>query len=288
MRRRYKRDNWLDIIFDFAESMSILILLYMVLLFFTDKAQFSHWLTGVIISIISLIGLLLLVKYIKERIKHQKEQEFLKQKFEILKKLKEKGLIQYLNNFIVRFGMETKRGWRYRNYTFDYNRLDDLLDILASKGVQLGRDDLFFVIQHLIDQREHKLTVEAISLKPKVFANLNGTEFEILIYRLFDAMGYKVEHTGKSGDQGGDIIINKGTERTVIQAKRYLKQAVGNNAVQEAVAAKNYYNCNGAMVVTCSSFTPEAISLAKVNNVHLIGKKELQQLLLSYLKESWI
>jgi len=116
---------------------------------------------------------------------------------------------------------------------------------------------------------------------------LNGTDFERLIYRLFEAIGYKVEHIGHPKDQGGDLIINKGSERIVVQAKRYIASNVGNKAVQEVVAARNYYNCNGAIVITSSYFTREAMSLAKANNTRLINKKELQQLLSSYLKEYW-
>ena len=116
---------------------------------------------------------------------------------------------------------------------------------------------------------------------------MNGSDFERLLYRLYEAMGYSVQLSGKVGDQGGDLIATKNQERILIQAKCYINSTVGNSAVQEAVAARNYYDCNRAVVVTTSVFTREATELAKTNGVELVPKDMLQKLLLDYLKESW-
>jgi HJR/Mrr/RecB family endonuclease len=49
-------------------------------------------------------------------------------------------------------------------------------------------------------------------------------------------MGYRVEQTKLSGDQGADLVVIKLGEKTVIQAKRYGGK-IGNSAVQEIMAA---------------------------------------------------
>jgi len=100
-------------------------------------------------------------------------------------------------------------------------------------------------------------------------------------------MNYKVEHIGRSGDQGGDLIANRSGDRILIQAKCYKDWATGNAAVQQVVGATQFYKCNRAMVVTTSHFTPEAISLAKANNTELVSREHLQEMLLLYLGESW-
>lgn len=87
--------------------------------------------------------------------------------------------------------------------------------------------------------------------------------------------------------RGGDLIANKDGERLLIQAKCYKDWSTGNEAVQQVVAAMKYYDCNRAAVITTSYFTPEAIVLAKVNNVELVPKQRLQEMLLKYLNESW-
>ena len=99
-------------------------------------------------------------------------------------------------------------------------------------------------------------------------------------------MGSTVQIIGKAGDQGGDLIINKDGQRTLVQAKRY-KGNVPNAAVQEAVAAMKYYDCNRSVVATSSEFTSEAQELAKANNVELIDNTILSELTLNFLKENW-
>ena len=95
---------------------------------------------------------------------------------------------------------------------------------------------------------------------------------------VFTTLGYKVEKTKKSGDQGIDLIIKKHFKKKGIQLKRY-SNAVGNSAVQEAVAGKRYYKLDKVSVLTNRSFTKSAIELAKVNKVELLNREDLKKLL---------
>ena len=209
----------------------------------------------------------------------------------LLALLKQNGLEEYVKNFIDRFGMQKgkKTDWTFRGHAFDWQRLEDFRKILNEKGMRLSMDKwdtTLIVLKHYIQEKEERLTRESVSVLPQKFSTLSGSDFENLLYRLFGAMGYAVQKTGKSGDQGGDLIANLNGQRVVIQAKCYTS-TVGNGAVQQAVAAQKFYDCNKIMVVTNSSFTKEAIELAKVNNVELIGGGKLSELLLQNLKESW-
>jgi restriction system protein len=103
---------------------------------------------------------------------------------------------------------------------------------------------------------------------------MEGREFELYLQTLLTKMGYQVSVTPYVGDYGGDLIARKGGKSTVIQAKRY-KKRVGVKAVQEALAARGYYNCTDARVITNSSFTIQAMVLAKANGVELWGREEL-------------
>ena len=107
-----------------------------------------------------------------------------------------------------------------------------------------------------------------------------------MLIKLFESINYVVEHPGSVGDQGGDLILNKDGERILIQAKCYTNN-IGNQAVQQAVAAKKYYDCGRAMVIGTADFTREAVDLARANNVELMKKKQLQELLLLHLNQNW-
>jgi len=99
--------------------------------------------------------------------------------------------------------------------------------------------------------------------------SLSGYEFESLLEKIFKTMNYHVILTPKTQDQGADLIMERDNQRTVVQAKCYKNQNVGNGAVQEIVAAKKYYQADRALVVTNSFFTSSAIELAEINNVEL-------------------
>ncbi len=64
-----------------------------------------------------------------------------------------------------------------------------------------------------------------------------------------------VKTTPKSGDFGADLVLSKDGVDTVVQAKRW-NMVVGIEAVQQIVAAKQYYGARNAMVITNSEYTP--------------------------------
>ena len=281
MRRRkyyYNEGLWFK---EFFYSITIIYLLYLTFLFFVNRVKFWQWLVyGILV-----IGGIVLFSFLWQEIKWRKNKKHLLQ---LLSNLENTGMEEYLINFINRFGLEKKgEGWTFRNYKFDWDRINDLKKILYEKGVISKDNDVFDLLRFYIQKKEEQLTRESIKKQPQKFESLTGEEFEKLLYRLFEAMGYKVEWIGKTGDQGGDLIANKSGERILIQAKCYRDRPTGNEAVQQVVGAMNYYDCNKTMVVTTSYFTDEAIALAKANNVELISKEQLQEMLLKYLGESW-
>lgn len=86
--------------------------------------------------------------------------------------------------------------------------------------------------------------------------------------------GYHTKLTQATGDQGADVLASKGQEKWALQVKCY-SNAVGNSSVQEAIAARTYYGCSHAAVVTNSTFTKSAQELAQIANVQLIDRGAL-------------
>ncbi len=100
--------------------------------------------------------------------------------------------------------------------------------------------------------------------------NMTGLQYETYVARKLRRKGFKrIKVTQASGDYGADILAfdNKG-KKTCIQCKKY-QGSVGVRAVQEIIAAKGYYNCQRAMVITTASFTPNAKELARSQGVEL-------------------
>jgi restriction system protein len=112
---------------------------------------------------------------------------------------------------------------------------------------------------------------------------MDGKVFEDYLKELFNKLGFKVSATRRNQDQGGDLVIEKGKVRTVVQAKRW-SRVVGNAAVQQVVAAKAIYKCQRALVVTNSKFSDDAWESAMANRVTLWGRKRLIDAIL-FVKE---
>lgn len=108
---------------------------------------------------------------------------------------------------------------------------------------------------------------------------MDGFLFEEYLSLLFKEHGYKTKRTKNTGDFGADLIISKNNEKIVVQAKRY-NNNVGIKAIQEVIGSVKYYNADRAMVITNSYFTKPAIKLAETNNVELVNRDKLINMLL--------
>lgn len=99
---------------------------------------------------------------------------------------------------------------------------------------------------------------------------MTGEEFERYIAKKLRAKGYhNVQLTPVTGDYGVDITANKGGVRYAFQCKRYAVP-VGVKAVQEVFSGSRQYGADRAVVVTNSSYTPNAKTLASTLGVTLL------------------
>jgi hypothetical protein len=104
---------------------------------------------------------------------------------------------------------------------------------------------------------------------------LSGVDFEGVLFGLLRQAGAEnVRGTPTTGDQGADVLFEVAGTRVAVQAKRYGGK-VGNKAIQEAYAAKGFYGCDKAWVITNSQFTPSAKHLANELGVTLLDGTDL-------------
>ncbi len=113
----------------------------------------------------------------------------------------------------------------------------------------------------------------------KEIDEMTGEEFEEYLGHLFNKRGYHVSYTKASGDYGADLILEDREEVIAVQAKRY-SGTVGVKAVQEIIGALRMYEATQGWVVTNSYFTRQAEKLAESNDVYLIDRDELIDMIL--------
>ena len=76
------------------------------------------------------------------------------------------------------------------------------------------------------------------------------------------------------GAQGADIVASKSHKRYAIKCKRHFT-AVGVDTVEEVYSAQKYYKCDAAIIMTNSTFTNDAIELARQLGINLVDRDAL-------------
>lgn len=220
---------------------------------------------------------------------NKQEKVLIKDESDLIKYLDNIDIEDYIEFGILEFNEIIKD-------EIDIYECDDILflDILFSNkskikyaeivNTKIKNKETEFKRKETDEKRQKLLNNNFAFSKIKSASNLkykeinNGYEFEEHVAEIFKELGYTVENTPKSKDQGADVIVTKFGRRTVIQVK-YYSGAVGNSSIQEVVAAKAFYSADECMVVTNSTFTKSAEELAKVNDVKLIDGEELNSIL---------
>lgn len=133
-------------------------------------------------------------------------------------------------------------------------------------------------IHQALQSEANKWLVEKTRLLGIEAGRLYPDEFERYIGDIFCHLGFTIEVTGKSGDQGVDVIACRGPLRVAIQAKRYI-DSVGNSAIQQVYAGMAYHRCDRCIVVSTSNFTPGAIALAQRTGCILLGLHQIGPLI---------
>ena len=93
----------------------------------------------------------------------------------------------------------------------------------------------------------------------------------VALWLLFNGYGH-IKITPRTGDFGADILCEDPFGRKWAVQCKYYSKPVGYKAIEEAIAGAHYYQCYGAMVVTNSTFTKQALNAAKRTGVILWQK----------------
>ena len=102
----------------------------------------------------------------------------------------------------------------------------------------------------------------------------DGFEFEFWVADNLKKFGWDAKATAGAGDQGVDVIAVKNDIKVGIQCKLY-SGSVGNKAVQEIIAARDYFDLDFAAVLTNADYTKSAKDLALKSKVKLLTQYDI-------------
>jgi len=167
---------------------------------------------------------------------------------------------------------------------------DEILDTLLNNKKNLANNTLFPTERAEITPDElfgnifgNKIEIKLESQTIGDIDRLNPNLFEASIASLYKKQGFDVFLTPYSNDKGVDIVIMRNGENYLIQAKQ-TKSLVGNSAIQEIYTAKKYYEDKfkeqfNLLVITNNDYSSSARILAKLNNIELLNRVNLEKLI---------
>jgi restriction system protein len=126
----------------------------------------------------------------------------------------------------------------------------------------------------------------------KMLLNLGWRRFEILVSKLYKKMGYEVELTRRSKDDGADMVCYRtdpGRRELLIGQCKCYTGNVGLKHFKELLGTVTDRKATKGVLVTPGKFTKPAIEKAASNpSIELLGGVELQSLLAQHLGSRWI
>ena len=108
---------------------------------------------------------------------------------------------------------------------------------------------------------------------------MEGVAFERYVVGMLRKNGFRhVQQTKATGDFGADILAQRHGESIAIQCKCYARN-IGNKAVENALAGRQYYHCDHGAVITNQYFTRSAVALAGEADIELWDRDRLLEMI---------
>jgi restriction system protein len=108
--------------------------------------------------------------------------------------------------------------------------------------------------------------------------SLTPETFEEFVAELLEALGYEVEHTGGTGDEGADLRVARGGQRAIVQCKYHSQGVIGSPQLQKFLGTIHHTRCHKGIFVTTRTFTLAAERFATGHPIELIDGPRLVEL----------
>jgi len=112
-------------------------------------------------------------------------------------------------------------------------------------------------------------------------SEMKWKEFEVLLVRVLRHFGFRVEHTGRSGPDGGIDVrcIDSAGDTIIVQCKHWRTKEVGVTTVREFFGILIHERAARGLIVTSGLFTQEAKKFAQGKPISLVDGEKLLNLL---------
>jgi len=163
----------------------------------------------------------------------------------------------------------------------DYFASTRILPTLRSEGLDVFYQELGAEIDLMIETAARRSIPPASGLTSRFISNpeifdprMDPIDYERHCALELGRAGWNALVTVATGDQGADVIARRAGKVLVLQCKLY-GSPVGNDAVQQVIAARQFQSADLAAVASNQPFTRSAQQLAHVSGVFLLHHEQL-------------
>jgi restriction system protein len=115
-------------------------------------------------------------------------------------------------------------------------------------------------------------------LKLKQLAELTPEGFEEFVAELFEALGYDVERSGGTGDEGADLRVRRRGLLAIVQCKYHSRGVVGSPELQKFLGTIHHTASHKGFFVTTRTFSLAAEKFVAEHPIELIDGPRLVEL----------
>ena len=145
----------------------------------------------------------------------------------------------------------------------------------------IGRPDgstvLWYLWDKIVSKQEQSISGQRKE-NPRAselwWKKLDGVTFEKEVALLLEGRGYKVQRTGRSGDEGVDLLLTRDGKKIIVQCKAY-KTHVAPAVVRDLYGSLHHHRANEAWLIATSEFSVRARLFAKGKTVRLVAIGEI-------------
>jgi restriction system protein len=133
---------------------------------------------------------------------------------------------------------------------------------------------------HESRDRAERLRTQArrAELKLAQLTSLSPETFEEFVAELFEAMGFDVEQTGGSGDEGADLRLRRKDLSAIVQCKYHKRGVVGSPELQRFLGTIHHTGSHKGFFVTTSTFSLAAEKFVADHPIELVDGPRLVEL----------
>jgi HJR/Mrr/RecB family endonuclease len=150
-------------------------------------------------------------------------------------------------------------------------------EYLADEELKSRKEEQILLLANAYKQRKNTTAFKQNLSIIDNLLNLNPVEFEKWVKtNIFEKEGWLVTETKITGDGGIDLVLNKKTEHSIAQCKRY-KNTVGEPSLRDFYGTMMSEGVSRGYFVTTGLFSLPALKFADNKPIEMIDRRILSQ-----------